>query len=105
VDKPVLNFYRMARLMSGERVSTSSTSQVSLTDILASGVRQAPNIDAPATKEEHEGSVMVWNYHHDDLLANATDVDVTITGIPTEVKKVLLEYYRIDDTRSDSDTV
>ncbi len=37
VDKPVLNVFRMAGLMSGQRVSTSSTGQVPLDDILSSG--------------------------------------------------------------------
>ena len=38
VDKPVLNVFRMAGLMSGERVKTSSTGQVPLDDILNIGV-------------------------------------------------------------------
>lgn len=105
VDKPVLNFFRMAGLMSGERVSTSSTGQISLDDILAGGVRQAPDIDALATKAEHEAAVMVWNYHDDDLPADASNVDVTIDGIPAGVKRVLLEHYRIDDTHSNAYTV
>jgi xylan 1,4-beta-xylosidase len=105
VDKPVLNVFRMAGLMTGERVSTSSTSQVPLDDMLTNGVRQAPDIDALATKAEHEAAVMVWNYHDDDLPADAADVEVTISGIPVGVKKVLLEHYRIDDTHSNSYTV
>jgi hypothetical protein len=44
VDKPVLNVFRMAGLMSGNRVSTSSTGQLSLDQILKEGVRQAPDI-------------------------------------------------------------
>jgi xylan 1,4-beta-xylosidase len=105
IDKPVLNFFRMAGLMSGERVSTSSTGQVSLDDILAGGVRHAPDIDALATKAEHEAAVMVWNYHDDDLPADASNVEVTVDGIPAGVKKILLEHYRIDDTHSNAYTV
>ena len=45
VDKPVLNVFRMAGLMSGERVNTSLLGQVSLDDILNTGVRQTPDID------------------------------------------------------------
>jgi xylan 1,4-beta-xylosidase len=33
------------------------------------------------------------------------DVEVTVAGIPVGVKKVLLEYYRIDDTHSNAYTV
>jgi xylan 1,4-beta-xylosidase len=105
VDKPVLNVFRMAGLMSGERVKTSSTGQVSLDDILSMGIKEAPDVDAFATKAAHEAAVMLWNYHDDDLPAPGAAVQVTVAGIPVGVKKVLLEHYRIDDTHSNSYTV
>jgi len=104
IDKPVLNVFRMAGLMSGERVNTSSTGQVSLDDILNTGVRQTPDIDAFATKGDHEAAVMLWNYHDDDVPAEGAPVQVTIASIPPGVKKVLLEHYRIDNTHSNSYT-
>ena len=96
VDKPVMNVFRMAGLMSGQRVSTSSTGQIPLDDILSTGVRQAPDVDAFATKADHEAAVMLWNYHDDDLPATGAPAHVTIAGIPTGVKRVLLQHYRID---------
>ena len=105
VDKPVLNVFRMAGMMGGERVATSSSGQVPLAEIVSDGVRQGPDIDAFATKAEHEAAVMLWNYHDDDVAAPAADVKVTITDIPVGVKKVLLEHYRIDDTHSNAYTV
>ena len=105
VDKPVLNVFRMAGLMSGVRVATSSTGQIPLDDMMKNGVRRAPDIDAFATKAAHEAAVMLWNYHDDDLPAPDADVQMTISGIPAGVKMVLLEHYRIDDTHSNSYTV
>jgi xylan 1,4-beta-xylosidase len=105
IDKPVLNVFRMAGLMSGQRVMTSSSGQIPLNDILSSGVRQAPDVDALATNGEHQAAVMLWNYHDDDLPAPGTSVHVTVEGIPAGVKKVLLEHFRIDDTHSNSYTV
>jgi xylan 1,4-beta-xylosidase len=84
---------------------TSSTGQIPLDEMMKDGVRQAPDVDAMATKAAHEAAVMLWNYHDDDLPAASTDVQVTIVGIPTGVKKVLLEHYRIDNTHSNSYTV
>ena len=101
----MLNVFRMAALMSGERVKTSSTGQVSLDDILAAGVRQTPDVDAIATKAQHEAAVMLWNYHDDDMPAESAAVQVTIGGIPAGVKRVLLEHYRIDDMHSNSYSV
>jgi xylan 1,4-beta-xylosidase len=105
VDKPVLNVFRMAGLMRGTRVKTSSTGQIPLDDILGNGVRQAPDVDALATRAEHQAAVMLWNYHDDDLPADGADVEVTIAGIPAGVNKVLLQHYRIDETHSNSYTV
>jgi xylan 1,4-beta-xylosidase len=105
VDKPVLNVFRMAALMRGVRVQAGSSGKVALDDILGSGVRQAPDVDALATKAERQAAVMLWNYHDDDLPADGADVSVTITGIPAGIKKVLLEHYRIDETHSNSYTV
>jgi xylan 1,4-beta-xylosidase len=105
VDKPILNVFRMAGLMSGQRVMTSSTGRVPLDQILSYGVKQAPDVDAMATKAEREAAVMLWNYHDDDLPASGAALQVTIAGIPAGVKRVLLEHYRIDDTHSNSYTV
>jgi len=105
VDKPVINVFRMAGLMSGQRVSTTSTGQIPLDDVLNSGVQRAPDIDAFATKADREAAVMLWNYHDDDVAAAGAPVQVTITGIPAGVGKVLLQHYRIDDTHSNSYTV
>jgi xylan 1,4-beta-xylosidase len=95
----------MAGLMSGDRVETESTGQIPLGDILKSGVRQVPDVDAFATKGLRQAAVMVWNYHDDDRPAAAATVQVTIAGIPAGVKRVLLEHYRIDEDHSNSYTV
>jgi xylan 1,4-beta-xylosidase len=105
IDKPILNLFRMAGLMAGERVETTSGGQVPLDALVTSGVRQTPDIDAFATKADREATVMVWNYHDDDLPGPAVEVGITVTGIPGGVKRVLLEHYRIDETHSNAYTV
>lgn len=104
IDKPILNLFRMAGLMSGERVTVESTGQVPLDVILASGVRQNPDIDAIATRGDHEASVMLWNYHDDDVAAPSSPVSVNIRGIPPSAHRALLQHYRIDATHSNSYT-
>jgi xylan 1,4-beta-xylosidase len=104
IDKPILNLFRMAGLMSGERVGTTSSGQIPLGDLVKTGVRQAPDVDAFATKADRDAAIMVWNYHDDDLPAPATDIQVIVTGIPPGVKRVLLEHYRIDETHSNAYT-
>ncbi len=105
IDKPVLNVFRMAALMSGDRVGTSSTSAVPVGDIIKTGVTQSPDIDALATKGDHQAAVLLWNYHDDDVPAAASDVAVKIGGLPAGAKRVLLTHYRIDDHHSNAYTV
>jgi len=105
VDKPVLNVFRMAGLFSGDRVATASSAALPADDILKSGVRGAldqPDVDAFATKSAHEASIMLWNYHDDDLPAASAAVAVTVKGVPAGVRRVLLEHYRIDRSHSNA---
>ena len=105
IDKPVLNVFRMAGLMAGERVEATSSGRVGVEQILKSGVRQTPDVDALATRGEREAAVMVWNYHDDDVPAPGAPVRVEVAGIPAGVNRVLLQHYRIDETHSNAYTV
>jgi xylan 1,4-beta-xylosidase len=105
IDKPILNFFRMAALMNGIRVSTSSSGQVPLDDILKSGVRSTADIDAMATKGDREAAVLLWNYHDVDEPALPAPTTVTISGLPANVHRVLVTHYRIDETHSNAYTV
>ncbi len=104
IDKPILNFFRMAGLMAGERVATTSTGEVPLGDLVSAGVRGTPDVDAFATRADREAAVMVWNYDDEDVPAAEANVHLTVTGIPASVKRVLLEHYRIDATHSNAYT-
>jgi len=95
----------MSGLMAGEQVATHSTGAIPLNELVSEGVRQAPDIDAFATRAGREAAIMLWNYHDDDVPAPAAEVKVVVTGIPAGVKRVLLERYRIDETHSNAYTV
>ncbi len=105
IDKPILNFFRMAALMRGDRVSVASDGRVSLDEMLASGVRSAPDVDALATKAEHEVEVLLWNYHDKDETAADSPANLAVGGIPTGIKRILVTQYRIDETHSNAYTL
>jgi xylan 1,4-beta-xylosidase len=105
VDKPMLNFFRMAGLMRGNRVATTSSGAATLDSILKNSVRLAPDIDALATRATGEASVLLWNYHDEDVAAPGAAVAVSMHGIPPTVHRVLLQHYRIDDQHSNAYTV
>lgn len=105
IDKPVLNFFRMAALMKGERVKTTSDGAVSLDNIIKDGVRGDADVDALATRAEHEAAVMLWDYHDVDGTGDAAPVTVTLHGVPASARRVLVNEYRIDDQHSNAYTV
>ena len=105
IDKPILNLFRMAGLMAGERVATASSGRVPLDEMVSEGVRKAPDVDALATKADREAAVMVWNYADDDVAAPVAEVRLTVAGVPAGVKRVLLEHDRIDETHSNAYSV
>ena len=67
IDKPVLNLFRMAGLMRGDRVKTESSGRAPLDTILAEGVHGSPDVDALAVRSDRGISVLAWNYHDDDI--------------------------------------
>lgn len=100
VDKPVLNIFRMFALMKGKRVEVISSAPLGATDIIKNGVKDQPDINALASRDNKSISVMVWNYHDDDLPAEASSVELSITGITKP--KVLITHYRVDHQYSNS---
>jgi xylan 1,4-beta-xylosidase len=105
IDKPVLNLFRMAGLMRGNRVAAESSGRVPLSVMEKDGVRGAPDVDALAVNSDRELSVLVWNYHDDDVPAPDAAVQIQIAGLPGAPKRVLLHHYRIDATHSNAWTL
>jgi xylan 1,4-beta-xylosidase len=105
VDKAVLNFFRMAALMKGDRVAVTSTDGTTAPAIIAEGVRGRPDIDAMATTEGRSAAVLLWNYHDEEKPAPGAVVTVTVKGLPATAARVRLTHYRIDDTHSNAYTV
>jgi xylan 1,4-beta-xylosidase len=80
LDKPVLNVFRMLGQMAGERVPVESSSAATLDAIRDSGVRERPDIHALAARTDRSISVLVWNYHDDDLDAAPAEIEIVISG-------------------------
>ena len=105
VDKPVLNLFRMLGLMSGERVSLTSSGGIGLDEVITSGVRGKSNIDGLAARADHQVTVMVWNYRDDEGSAPEMPVQLNVAGLPASTKRILVRHSRIDQNHSNSYTV
>ena len=104
VVQPVLNVFRMAGLMRGDRIAAKSDRAETVNDAISNGVT-APEVDTVATRSDHDVSVMVWNYADQDRTDSISPVDLTIAGLPQIAKRILLRHYRIDSDHSNSYTV
>jgi xylan 1,4-beta-xylosidase len=102
IDKPVLNLFRMLGLMLGDRVETESNMRVSLDTMLSDGVRSEPDIDTLAVAGDRELSVLIWNYHDDEVAIPPAKIQVEINGLSKEAKRALLLQYRIDESHSNA---
>lgn len=100
VDKPVLNVFRMLGKMKGHRVAVSSNRMYTLDTILNASIRQATDIGALASKDEHTAAVLVWNYHDEDKRGATDAVNIDISGLPATTLTYTL--YRIDSAHSNA---
>ena len=105
VDLPVLNLFRMLGLMGGERIQAESSAALRLDSALASGTRTAPDINALATRDDHQVSILVWNYRDDDVSAPSAPIDLTVEGIHSLAHRVRLQHFRIDQSFSNAYSV
>lgn len=104
VDKPVLGVFRMFGMMGNQGIRIESDRAVSLEDILKGGVKGNADINGFAARAARSIDVMVWNYHDDDVTAPDAKISVPVSGLPAEVKKVLVRHFRVDRDHSNSYT-
>ena len=102
IEKPVLNVFRMASKMSGQKLDVTSDHAVPLDVILKTGVRERPDVAALATLDRNRLCLMVWHYHDDDVPAPAADVEVTLVGLPARASDARLDHFRIDQEHSNA---
>ncbi len=100
IAKPVLNVFRMLGQMGGQRVAVESTRAMSLTAIRDTGVTGKSDVNALASRQDRTASVLVWNYHDDDVPSPPAEVEVVVEGLPAG--RALLHHYRIDAEHSNS---
>ncbi|AXY72527.1 beta-xylosidase [Paraflavitalea soli] len=101
VDKPVLNVFRMFGMMKGKRVAVTGNRMMPLMSIRDSGVRKpATDIGGLAASNKKSATMMVWNYHDDDLAGQPEQVQVVMEGV--SAKKVTVTQYVVDKHHSNS---
>ncbi|GHA18166.1 beta-xylosidase [Devosia pacifica] len=100
IDKAVLNGFRMLGMLSGEWVEAESDHALDIGTIMEHGVRGQPDVNAVATKDEKGVSVLVWNYHDDNIEDGDASVTVSLANLPEGATK--LRHYRMDKHHSNA---
>ena len=100
IDKPVLNVFRMFGRMLGDRVTVESSGALPLSLVRDTGVREGPDVNALASRSERTVSILLWNYHDDDLPAPPAEVELLVDGVQGRAVEVTHE--RVDATHSNS---
>ena len=55
-----------------------------------------------ATRNKRELTILLWNYHDDDLPAPASQIDLSIESLPEDLSRALVEDFRVDERHSNS---
>jgi len=109
IDKPILNFFRMAGLLSGDRVLTTSTGATPLADLVPSGAPDGDDVDALATSSVSGASgsaaILLWHYREADTPAPAAAITLRIHNLPPLARRILVQRYRIDANHSNAYTL
>jgi xylan 1,4-beta-xylosidase len=100
IDKPVLNVFRMLGRMLGDRVTVESSGALPLDEVRDSGVRDRPDVNALASRSERTVSILLWNYHDDDLAAAPAEVALSVDGLPG--KSATVTHERVDATHGNA---
>jgi len=100
VDKAVLNAFRMMGKLGGEWLSSESSHRRDIEDIMSHGVRDNPDVNVVATRDDKGVSVLVWHYHDDDEAGPDADISISIDGWGS--KPASLKHYRMDAVHSNA---
>jgi len=100
IDKAVLNAFRMLGKLGGDWIEAGSSHRRDITDIMYHGVRETPDIDVAATRDDRGISILVWHYHDDDEVGPAAEVSLDVDGLGDG--PMSLRHFRMDHEHSNA---
>ena len=65
------------------------------------GSAKMPDIDVLATRDDHGVSIMIWNYHDENIAGPAAAITLSVQELPV-AQRVLMTHYRIDANHSNA---
>jgi xylan 1,4-beta-xylosidase len=105
INLPVMSAFELLGRLAGDRVPLTSGGARPLDDILANGVRGAPDIDGMATRNGDAIQILVWNYHDDIVAVAASPVHLTVALPAAFGPFARVSHLRVDESHGDAYTV
>jgi xylan 1,4-beta-xylosidase len=102
IHLPVLNAFKLLGSLSGDRLPVTSSGARPLDEILASGVRLEPDIDALAAIDGDRIQILVWNYHDDLVDAESSPVTLDVSVPPGFGAHAAVTHTRVDDAHGNA---
>jgi xylan 1,4-beta-xylosidase len=103
VPLPVFNAFKLFARLGPTRLAVDCPSMIATDEILAQGVRGAPDVGAVASRDGDRLTVLLWNYHDvAGAVAQPTDVVLTVAGESRPAASIV--EYAVDDVSGNSYT-
>ncbi|WP_395404054.1 hypothetical protein ACHMW6_34620 [Pseudoduganella sp. UC29_106] len=104
VDLPVLNVFRLFSKLGPLRVAASSSGALPVDEILAKGVRAAPDVGVIATRTgDGRLAILSWHYHDDDVAGPDAAVKLDLKGLGTAGSRKVTQW-RVDKANANAFT-
>lgn len=94
INKAVFNAFRMLSKLEGTRIFARSSAALALEDVVAQGVRAAPDVNILATHGPQGVAILVWNYHDDDIAAPDARIVLKVEGLDGSTREI--EQFQMD---------
>lgn len=104
INKPILNVFRLFGGMQDHKLQTTSTGQYALDSVVADSIQNESDVGvlASTSNDSSTVTVMIWNYHDDDLPKPDATVQLNVSSIFPGAETAQLTHYRIDQSHSNA---
>lgn len=106
IDLPVFGAFKLLGQLSGVRLPLASGGARALDDVLLNSVRDQPEIDGIATRDDgdHTVRILLWNYHDDLVTVPATTVHLSVNWPSDRGTRARVSHWRVDEAHGDAYT-
>jgi xylan 1,4-beta-xylosidase len=102
IDLPVMNVFRLFAKLGPTRLTATSSNELALDEILAKGVRGAPDVGVIATRtDDGKLAILSWHYHDDDVAGPDAAVKLDLKGLGAAATRKVTQW-RVDKANANA---